>query len=104
MVASQLLRQPEVKLRSLVSDQKVALDLDPESPEHDLATLETTIKYAGYLEQEMSRAERSRRDDRRRIAPRLSRLRTYQGSLGRWSSDFFRSARRPSVRPHAFQG
>ena len=37
------------------------------SPEHDLATLETTIKYAGYLEQEMSRAERARRDDRRRI-------------------------------------
>jgi tRNA uridine 5-carboxymethylaminomethyl modification enzyme len=66
--ASQLLRQPQVRLESLVTEKKVALDLDSESPEHDLATLETAIKYAGYLEQESSRAERSRRDDRRRIA------------------------------------
>ena len=47
---------------------KVRLEVDPESPEHDLATLETTIKYAGYLDQETSRAERARRDDRRRIS------------------------------------
>jgi len=66
--ASQLLRQPQVKLGELLSRGRVVLDVDPESPEHDLATLETTIKYAGYLEQEMSRAERARRDDRRRIA------------------------------------
>ena len=67
--ASQLLRQPQVKLGDLVESGKVRLDVDPESPEHDLATLETTIKYAGYLDQESSRAERARRDDRRRIAP-----------------------------------
>ena len=66
--ASQLLRQPQVKLGELLSRGRVVLDVDPESSEHDLATLETTIKYAGYLEQEMSRAERARRDDRRRIA------------------------------------
>jgi tRNA uridine 5-carboxymethylaminomethyl modification enzyme len=67
--ASQLLRQPQVKLGDLVESGKVWLDVDPESPEHDLATLETTIKYAGYLDQESSRAERARRDDRRRISP-----------------------------------
>jgi tRNA uridine 5-carboxymethylaminomethyl modification enzyme len=33
--------------------------------------LETTIKYEGYLEQEASRAERARRNDRRRIAPQF---------------------------------
>jgi tRNA uridine 5-carboxymethylaminomethyl modification enzyme len=66
--ASQLLRQPQVKLADLVDAQKVSLDLDRESREIDLATLETTIKYAGYLEQEASRAARTRRDARRRIA------------------------------------
>jgi tRNA uridine 5-carboxymethylaminomethyl modification enzyme len=69
VVASQLLRQPQVRLKSLVSEGKVVLDIDPTSQEADLATLETTIKYAGYLEQETSRAERARRDDRRRISP-----------------------------------
>jgi len=67
--ASQLLRQPQIKLADLVSSRQVILELDSEAPEHDLATLETTIKYAGYLEQEQSRADRARRDDRRRIAP-----------------------------------
>jgi len=71
MSASQLLRQPHVRLGDLVAANQVALEIDAESPEHDLATLETTIKYAGYLEQEMSRAARSRRDGRRRISPQF---------------------------------
>ena len=71
LTVAQLLRQPETRLAALVSDGKVVLDLDRESPEQDLATLETSIKYAGYLEQESSRAERARRDDRRRIAPQF---------------------------------
>ena len=66
--ASQLLRQPQVKLGDLMDAQRLALEVDPESRDIDLATLETTIKYAGYLEQEASRAERTRRDARRRIA------------------------------------
>jgi tRNA uridine 5-carboxymethylaminomethyl modification enzyme len=69
MPASQLLRQPQVRLEDLVVSGKVDLDVDPDAPDYDLSTLETTIKYAGYLDQEMSRAERSRRDDRRRIHP-----------------------------------
>jgi len=69
--ASQLLRQPDIRLNALVNDRKVVLDVDPELPDFDLATLETTIKYAGYLEQESSRAERARRSDRRRIAPQF---------------------------------
>jgi tRNA uridine 5-carboxymethylaminomethyl modification enzyme len=71
MPASQLLRQPDVKLADLIATRGVEVDVDPESPDHDLATLETTIKYKGYLEQEMSRAERARRDDRRRISPQF---------------------------------
>jgi len=71
MPAAQLLRQPEVKLGDLIAANKVSLEINPESAEHDLATLETTIKYAGYLEQEMSRSARARRDDRRRISPQF---------------------------------
>jgi tRNA uridine 5-carboxymethylaminomethyl modification enzyme len=71
MPASQLLRQPDVKLADLIATRGVEVDVDPESPDHDLATLETTIKYKGYLEQEMSRVERARRDDRRRISPQF---------------------------------
>jgi tRNA uridine 5-carboxymethylaminomethyl modification enzyme len=68
LTASHLLRQPQVRLADLLADGQVELDVDHESPEHDLATLETAVKYAGYLEQETARAERARRDDRRRIA------------------------------------
>jgi tRNA uridine 5-carboxymethylaminomethyl modification enzyme len=71
MPASQLLRQPDVKLADLVATRDVEIDVDPESPDHDLSTLETTIKYRGYLEQEMSRVERAKRDDRRRISPQF---------------------------------
>jgi tRNA uridine 5-carboxymethylaminomethyl modification enzyme len=66
--AAELLRQPQVRLGELVGTQDIGLDVDTECPHFDLDTLETTIKYAGYLQQEASRAERPRRDSRRRIA------------------------------------
>jgi tRNA uridine 5-carboxymethylaminomethyl modification enzyme len=45
----------------------VALEIDPSTADLDVASVETTVKYAGYLKQEASRAERSRRDERRHI-------------------------------------
>jgi tRNA uridine 5-carboxymethylaminomethyl modification enzyme len=45
----------------------VNLDLDPSSPELDLASLETSVKYEGYLRQAMAQAERSKKNERRRI-------------------------------------
>jgi tRNA uridine 5-carboxymethylaminomethyl modification enzyme len=69
VIASQLLRQPEMKLAELLSTGQVELEIDSASREQDLTTLETTVKYAGYLDQETSRAERARRDERRRIGP-----------------------------------
>jgi tRNA uridine 5-carboxymethylaminomethyl modification enzyme len=45
----------------------VALDLDPAMGTLDVASVETTVKYSGYLKQEASRAERLRREGRRRI-------------------------------------
>ena len=67
VAASQLIRQPEVRLSSLVEKGDVALDLGSLSADQDIASLEIAIKYAGYLKQEASRAERMRRDERRMI-------------------------------------
>ena len=69
--ASQALRQPELRLAQLVTEQHLDLELDPAFRELDLASVETTVKYAGYLRQEASRAERMRRDERRRIPARF---------------------------------
>jgi tRNA uridine 5-carboxymethylaminomethyl modification enzyme len=67
VAASTWLRRPEVRLRSLVDQGEVSLDLEPSSRALDVASLENNIKYAGYLRQEESRAERMRRQERRRI-------------------------------------
>jgi tRNA uridine 5-carboxymethylaminomethyl modification enzyme len=45
----------------------VALDIASDNAELDLASVETAVKYAGYLKQEAARAERARREERRRI-------------------------------------
>ena len=65
--AAQLLKQPEIRINSFVESGSVSLDLDPSSPELDLASLETSVKYEGYLRQAVAQAERSRKNERRRI-------------------------------------
>jgi tRNA uridine 5-carboxymethylaminomethyl modification enzyme len=65
--ASQALRQPLLRLHDLVEQGHVALELDRAARDLDVASLETTAKYAGYLKQEASRAERLRKAERRRI-------------------------------------
>ena len=65
--ASALLRQPEVGLNALLERESLPLDLDDSARALDLASLENEVKYAGYLKQEASRAERFRRQERRRI-------------------------------------
>jgi tRNA uridine 5-carboxymethylaminomethyl modification enzyme len=65
--ASQLLKQPEIRIGSFVESGAVSLELDPSSPDLDLASLETSIKYEGYLRQAMAHAERSKKNERRRI-------------------------------------
>jgi tRNA uridine 5-carboxymethylaminomethyl modification enzyme len=67
VAASTLLRRPAVRLQSLVDDGDVALDLESATRALDVASLENDIKYAGYLRQEEARAERMRRQERRRI-------------------------------------
>jgi tRNA uridine 5-carboxymethylaminomethyl modification enzyme len=67
VAASTLLRQPAVRLESLIEKGEVALDLESSTRALDVASLENDIKYAGYLKQEMSYAARTRRQERRRI-------------------------------------
>jgi len=65
--ASQYLKRPEVRLEQMVSDRLISLALDDARREIDLASAETSIKYAGYLRRQESEIERGRRDERRRI-------------------------------------
>ena len=65
--AVDVLRQPHVRLDDLVNRAEIALEIEKDSRELDLASVETTVKYEGYLKQEASRAARTLREERRRI-------------------------------------
>ena len=67
VLAAQWLKRPDVRLSRLVSSGDVLLDIDEASSEVDIGSLETSVKYAGYLKQELSHVERMRRQERRRI-------------------------------------
>jgi tRNA uridine 5-carboxymethylaminomethyl modification enzyme len=69
VTAAQHLRQPEVRLADLARRQLVSLTLDPARSSLDLASLETSIKYEGYLKREEHEVARARRDERRPIPP-----------------------------------
>jgi tRNA uridine 5-carboxymethylaminomethyl modification enzyme len=45
----------------------LALEVDPDASSHDIATAETTVKYAGYLKRQHRDVEKSRRDEMRAI-------------------------------------
>ena len=65
--ASQLLRQPDVRLADLVERESLPVDTGAATRDLDLASVETAVKYAGYLKQEASCVARASRDERRRI-------------------------------------
>jgi tRNA uridine 5-carboxymethylaminomethyl modification enzyme len=65
--ASQVLRQPEVRLEQMIGEGRVPLDIDADFASSDIASVETSVKYAGYLRRQESEIERARRDERRRI-------------------------------------
>ena len=67
MTASEYLKQPEKRLLDLVKEQMVPLETTDATRALDVASVETAVKYAGYLKQELARAERVNRDHRRRI-------------------------------------
>jgi tRNA uridine 5-carboxymethylaminomethyl modification enzyme len=65
--ARQLLRRPEIGVRELVSNFGIALEGCGDGDDVDRASLETTIKYEGYLKRQEAEVARARRDERRRI-------------------------------------
>jgi tRNA uridine 5-carboxymethylaminomethyl modification enzyme len=65
--AVQLLRRPEVRLEALISANRVSLDIDERFVDVDIASVETSVKYAGYLRRQEAEIERARKDERRRI-------------------------------------
>jgi tRNA uridine 5-carboxymethylaminomethyl modification enzyme len=66
--ASELLRRPEVRLADLISDGRLPrFELDPVDAVLDIASAETTAKYAGYLRRQESEIERARKNERKRI-------------------------------------
>jgi tRNA uridine 5-carboxymethylaminomethyl modification enzyme len=65
--ASLLLRQPEVRLETLIAEGRLALDLDPARRAVDVASVETTVKYAGYLRRQEREIQQASKDERRRI-------------------------------------
>lgn len=66
--ASQWLRQPEVRLSDL-SAQGVVIECGVHRPDLDTSTLETTVKYEGYLKRQEQDIARVRRQESRRIPP-----------------------------------
>ncbi len=66
VAASQLLRQPDVRLEALIARGAVPFELG-RSAAVDIASAETTVKYAGYLRRQEAEIARARREERRRI-------------------------------------
>jgi tRNA uridine 5-carboxymethylaminomethyl modification enzyme len=65
--ASRVLRHPDARLASLLTEDLVQLEIDRDAAAVDIASVETSIKYAGYLKRQESEIERASRDERRRI-------------------------------------
>ena len=63
----QALRRPETRLEMLVSDGDVRIETSPGSVELDRVSVETEIKYEGYLRRQQAEVERGRREQRRPI-------------------------------------
>jgi tRNA uridine 5-carboxymethylaminomethyl modification enzyme len=65
--ASQLLRQPEVRLEHLINCGAVSVDISTKHSSIDIASVETAIKYSGYLKRQEAETARAKKDEVRRI-------------------------------------
>ena len=65
--AARALKQPDVRLESLVTAGYLRLEVDVDNPGLDLVSIETDFKYEGYLRREEASVERQRRQEGRRI-------------------------------------
>lgn len=75
---AQAARNPDVTLDALMRQHQIHLDLSTADRELDLATVETSIKYEGYLTRQRQSVERNRRQEHR-IIPGAFPYRTVPG-------------------------
>ncbi len=71
VAAAQALQQPEVTVDALLMAGDVALELGAHDRELDLVSVETTLKYDGYLRRQAQAVERSRKQEHTRIPPQF---------------------------------
>jgi tRNA uridine 5-carboxymethylaminomethyl modification enzyme len=67
--ARRLLRHPEVRIEAMVATEYVPVEISTVDSMIDVASLETTVKYEGYLRRQEAEVQRARKDERRRIPP-----------------------------------
>ncbi len=67
VTAAQALKRPEITLAQLIRDREVSLEIDPAASALDVATLETSVKYEGYLRRQQADVARLQKDERKRI-------------------------------------
>jgi tRNA uridine 5-carboxymethylaminomethyl modification enzyme len=65
--AAKALKQPEIRLSTLIEQGSLTLEIEDGCRELDLASLETDCKYEGYLRRELASIERQRRQEGRAI-------------------------------------
>jgi tRNA uridine 5-carboxymethylaminomethyl modification enzyme len=65
--ASQALRRPDITLQGLLSTGEVAVQTSPADRLLDLASVETSVKYEGYLLRQEQAVIRAQQTERRRI-------------------------------------
>ena len=65
--ASERLRKPGVALEMLIASGDLQLEFEAASQSLEIASIENDVKYAGYLRRERASAERTRRQDRKRV-------------------------------------
>ncbi len=65
--AAQALKRPELTLRGLMTAGDVAIETTPQDHLLDVSSVETTVKYEGYLARQQQAVARARHAERRRI-------------------------------------
>ncbi len=65
--AAQALKQPTKTLSGMLACGEIAIEVDPKAAAHDITTLETGVKYEGYLRRQEVEVERLRRSERKLI-------------------------------------
>ncbi len=65
--AARALKQPDVRLSTLVAERQIVIDVAGPQASLDIASVETEFKYEGYLRRQLASVERLRRQEGRSI-------------------------------------